>query len=109
LADPGIKKRIDRGVAWTGVAASTIALLDLVALALILRFWVSKEDFGLVSAVVTVFGALQLLGEMGLPAAIIQRDDDDPDRLSTLYWLGLIFGAALYGARRSARCSGWWG
>jgi len=98
LDDQGIKRNIDRGVAWVGVATSLVALCDVVALALILRYWVDTESFGVVSAVVTVFPALTLAAELGLPAAVIQGKEPDDARLSTVYWLGFASGAAFYAA-----------
>lgn len=94
--DPALKRSIARGIAWVGLASSMVALFDLVALALILNFWVSAKEFGDVSVVVTVFGALQLAAELGLPAAIVGRDDPDDDRLSTVFWIGVAAGAAAY-------------
>lgn len=95
MDESGIQKTINRGVAWVGVATSVVAVLDLVALALILHLWVDAEQFGIVTAVVTVFGALQLVAELGLPAAIVQADDDE-DRLATMFWLGVIAGLTWY-------------
>lgn len=91
-----LKRSIARGIAWVGLASSLVAVFDLVALALILNFWVSAKEFGTVSVVVTGFGALQLAAELGLPAAIVGREDPDDDRLSTIFWLGLLAGAAEY-------------
>ena len=96
MSDAVTKQTIDRGIAWVGLASSLVALFDLAALALILNFWITPEEFGAVSIVVTLFGALQLAAELGLPAAIVQRDDPDDDRLSTVFWLGLAAGAAQY-------------
>jgi len=96
VTDPDFKRSVARGIAWVGLASSLVALCDLVALALILNFWVSAKEFGDVSVVVTAFGALQLAAELGLPAAIVGREDPDEDRLSTIFWLGLLAGAAEY-------------
>jgi len=90
-------RSIARGMAWVGTASSLVAAFDLIALAVILQRWVTKEEFGTVSVAVTMFGALQLLGEAGLPAALVQRREIDDTRVSTMYWLGLLTGAALYG------------
>lgn len=88
---------MSRGVAWVGLASAIVAICDLVSVAVILRFWATSADYGSASLVMTTFGALLLIGEAGLPAALVQRDHADPDRMSTAFWLGLIFGGALYG------------
>jgi O-antigen/teichoic acid export membrane protein len=96
VTDADLKRSIARGIAWVGLASSLVALFDLVALALILNFWVSAKEFGDVSVVVTAFGALQLAAELGLPAAIVGREDPDEDRLSTIFWIGIGAGVAEY-------------
>jgi teichuronic acid exporter len=98
-APPGA---IARGIAWVSLAASLVAVFDIVALALILRLWVSPQELGAISVVVTLFGALQLAAELGLPAALVQRGPDrgdaraDAARLSTIYWLGIAAGLMQY-------------
>ncbi len=86
-------------MAWVGLAASLVALFDVVALALILNYWITAKEFGDISVVATRFGALQLAAELGLPAALVGRADGGPleqDRLSTIFWLGLLAGLAQY-------------
>ena len=95
--DPGIRKTVDRGVAWVGLASVFVALFDVGGLIVILRYWVSKSEFGVASTVVTLFNALELVGEMGLVAAVVQRGETARDRLSTMFWLGMAFAVALYG------------
>ncbi len=85
-------------MAWVAVASSLVAILDLAALALILRTWVSTAEFGTVSIVVTAFGALHLVGQAGLPAALVQREVADHDHQSTVFWLGCASGVAVYAA-----------
>lgn len=96
-AGSSVSRSVSRGLAWVGTASALVAVCDLVGLALILRFWTSKAGYGTATLVTTLFGALQLVGEAGLPAALVQRDHADPARLSTAFWLGLMFGAGLYG------------
>jgi teichuronic acid exporter len=96
MTDVELKRSIARGIAWVGLASSLVAVFDVVALALILNFWVSAKEFGAVSVVVTGFGALQLAAELGLPSAIVGREDPDLDRLSTIFWIGLLAGLAEY-------------
>jgi O-antigen/teichoic acid export membrane protein len=91
-----IERSVAKGVAWVSVAAAIVAALDLVTIALILKFWTTATEFGIVSIALTMFGALQLAGEAGLPAALVQRGTEDDDRVSTIYWLGLLTGGGLY-------------
>jgi len=95
VTDPP-RRSVARGVAWVAVASSLVAVLDLAALALILRTWVSTTEFGTVSIVVTAFAALHLVGQAGLPAALVQRQAPDEDRQSTVFWLGCASGVAVY-------------
>jgi O-antigen/teichoic acid export membrane protein len=93
-----LRSSIARGVAWVSVAASVVAALDIVSLALILKYWTTAEQYGAVSVGLTMFGPLQLVGEAGLPVALVLRDDNDEGRTSTIYWMGLATGAVMYGA-----------
>lgn len=95
-AHPASKSAISRGVAWVGVATSVVAVLDTIALALILHLWVDTDEFGVVTGVVTLFAALGLAAELGLPAAMVQTDHTDEDRISTMFWLGIASGLAFY-------------
>jgi len=83
-------------MAWVGLASAIVAICDVASVAVILRFWASAGDYGTATVVMATFGALLLISEAGLPAALVQRDHADPDRMSTAFWLGLIFGVALY-------------
>jgi len=87
---------VSRGVAWVSLASGVVAVCDLVSLALILRFWATAADYGTASAVMTMFGAIQLVGEAGLPAAIVQRAHADPERLSSAFWLSVLLGVVVY-------------
>ena len=97
-----VKATVSKRLAWVGAASSAVAVLDIVALVLILKFWVSAEVYGIATVVVTLFGALELAAELGLSAAIIQRPAHTQEQLSTLFWmnilLGLVFYAAVYAA-----------
>ena len=96
MSDPGIKKRVDRGVAWVGVATTLVSVCDVLALALILHFWVDAASFGVVSVVVTVFPALLLASDLGLPAAVIQGEEPDDARKSTVFWIAMTSGITFY-------------
>ena len=58
-----VKSTVGKRLAWVGAASSAVALLDILALILILKFWVSPEVYGIATVVVTLFGALELAAE----------------------------------------------
>lgn len=87
--DAAEKLRVHRGLAWVGLASTLVALLDTVAAWLILRLWISPAEYGVATLVVTLFPILDLATDLGLTAAVIQRDDHTPERISTLFWLNL--------------------
>ncbi len=91
-----LKRSIARGIAWVGLASSLVAVFEFVALALILRFWVSAQEFGAVSVVVTAFAVLGPATELGLPTAIVGRGELDDHRLSSIFWISLLAGTAQY-------------
>lgn len=89
------KKQVNRGLAWIGLASSTVGLLDIVAYAIILALWISNEEFGVAAVAITLFPALDLLADMGLSAAVIQRDDHSEEKISTVFWLNLAMSCVL--------------
>ncbi|MCP4449673.1 MAG: oligosaccharide flippase family protein [Myxococcales bacterium] len=92
-----IGKGVRRGLAWEGVASGLIGALDILAYILILALgWVPKEDFGVAALAFTIFPVLDLAMNMGLTAAVIQRDDHTPEKVSTVFWLGLGFSLLLF-------------
>lgn len=91
----GMKSRINRGLAWVGVASSMVGVLDLLAFALMLKFWISQEQVGIATLAVSLFPLLDLITDLGLTAAVIQREDHTEDRISTIFWLNLAMSFVL--------------
>ena len=55
----------------------------------------TPADFGLVTMVATITGAIALFADLGLPQAIVQRAQITQSQISTLFWLNLGFGLVL--------------
>ena len=87
-----LQRRIDRGAGWMVVGA-----LDVVTLILLLRFWVTPEQLGIATLAVSLFPVLDVLGDVGLPASLVQRREQDERVLSTVFWLNLAVAAVLLG------------
>lgn len=107
---PDIAKRSNRGMMWIGIASSTVGLLDLVAFVILVSFWISKEEVGVAAGAITLFPVLDLITDLGLTSAVIQRDDHTPERISTIFWLNVILSlvASLVVALVIGPVLAWW-
>jgi len=90
-----MQTRINRGLAWIGTASSMVGLLDSLALFLMLSFWVSRGQVGTASLAISLFPVLDLATDLGLTAAVIQRDDHTEEKISTIFWLNLMMSVVL--------------
>ena len=87
---------VNRGLAWIGVASSLVGVLDIVAIVLILNFWISKTEYGIATMCIWIFPILDQATDLGLSAAVIQRDDHDEVKISTVFWMNLMIAAAMF-------------
>lgn len=94
--DTDIKKDVNRGVAWVGLASSSVGLLDILSIAIILKFWISPAEYGIAALAYTLFPVLDRATDMGLSAAVIQRDDHSEDKISTVFWLNVAISLVMF-------------
>ena len=90
-------RHVSRGLAWVGIASSLVGILDLVALLIITRFFINQDEYGLTRLGVWIYPILDQATDLGLSAAVIQRDDHDDAKISTVFWINLITAAVLFG------------
>ncbi|MGE0550338.1 MAG: oligosaccharide flippase family protein [Kofleriaceae bacterium] len=88
---------MNRGVAWIGIASAFVGIFDLVAIVLITRLWISPEQYGIAATAALFFPILDQATDLGLMAALVQRDDLDDAKVSTVFWINLICAALLFG------------
>lgn len=89
-------RQISRGVAWTGAAQAVIAIADLISQMLVIAVWVPARDYGIAMMAYAWFSLLDTAADMGVASALIQKDDHDPAKLSTVFWLNLIISSGLF-------------
>ena len=83
------------GVKSMGVASAITIVTQLLQYTILARL-LSPEDFGLMNMMIVVFGLAQAFGDMGISNAIIHRQDATADQLSSLYWLNIFAGIAVF-------------
>jgi O-antigen/teichoic acid export membrane protein len=91
-----IRHKANKGMAWFGLASSLVGVLDIVALVLILRFWVTPAEYGIAGLAVTLYPILDMATDLGLTSALVQGDDISPDRVSTVFWMNMGMSILLF-------------
>ncbi len=112
-----MRAHVNRGLAWLGAARGVISAFDLVLTVVILALWISPTEYGIAMLAGSLFQVLDLATDLGLSAAVIQRDDHTDERMSTVFWLnvalslvmcgGLAVGGPLLGDLQRHREVGW--
>jgi len=83
------------GIRWTTLSMLVVTIVQMIRLIILGRI-LGPEAFGLLAMMLVVIGFAELLGQMGLSEAIIQRPDPTHNELSSLYWLNIALGGLLY-------------
>jgi lipopolysaccharide exporter len=81
-------------VRWSSISSLSRTGAAFLQLAILARF-LAPADFGKMSLVLALLALAQLASDLGMGAAIIQRQHIGEDQLSSLYWMGVAAGAAV--------------
>jgi O-antigen/teichoic acid export membrane protein len=90
-----LKQQAVSGVKWSGLSMGVVTALQFVSLAVLARL-LSPSDFGLMGMIMVVIGFAQAFADMGISNAIIHRQDATKDELSSLYWINILAGVAIF-------------
>jgi PST family polysaccharide transporter len=88
---------VNRGLAWLGLGSSLVGVLDIVAILVILNNWISADEYGIATKCIWIFPILDQATDLGLSAALIQREDHTPTRVSTVFWLNALLSLCIFG------------
>jgi O-antigen/teichoic acid export membrane protein len=86
-----LKDTAAAGIRWTALAGIISAGSELLR-TMVVAYFLSAADFGLMAMVLLVIAFIQMYTDLGLGAAIIHRQHTTRQELSTLYWLNLAVG-----------------
>ncbi|MGG0681622.1 MOP flippase family protein [Bacillus altitudinis] len=87
--------RLLGGAKWTSLSALIITIIQIAQFAFLGNV-MSLKEFGLVGMITTVTIFTQILLDLGIGAAIIQKEQTTERQLSTLYWINLLTGILLF-------------
>jgi O-antigen/teichoic acid export membrane protein len=84
-----------KGVLWVGSTKLLGQTISWIITLLVVRI-LAPDDYGLMGMALAFLGVIQLLNEMGLGAAIVQKQELNRFDLSTVFWFSLIVSCTLY-------------
>lgn len=90
-----LRRRATSGARWTGTATGIRIVAQFVQLAVLARL-LRVEDFGLMAMVNVVLAFAQAFADAGVSNAIIHYRDATREELSSLYWLNVSTGVAVF-------------
>lgn len=93
--DSSLRQRAIRGTLWFGSARALTQVITWMATLLVVRV-LSPSDYGLFGFATLVTGIADLVAELGLGAAIVQKRDLDRDGLDTIFWTSMATGTVIY-------------
>lgn len=87
--------RTARGVAWSAVQQFSIQAFNFVVFIILARLLFPK-DFGIVGMAAIFMGLVALFNELGLSAAIVQKEDIRESHLVSAFWLNFAAGIVIF-------------
>jgi O-antigen/teichoic acid export membrane protein len=93
----GLNQRVQQGVVWTSSAQVGGQALHW-GTVLVLAWFVTPQDFGLLGFALICITVLSALAEFGLGSALIQRSDLRPAHVAAAFWLNLVAATILGGS-----------
>ncbi len=82
------------GIFWSALSRIIIHIFQIITLIILARLLVPAE-FGLITSSVVVIGFLNIFKDLGISAAIIQRQEVNDEFLSSIYWVVLTVGIVM--------------
>ncbi len=93
---PSLRMQAVHGTKWMGISTISTTVF-MYARIVILAHLLSPKDFGLMGMVMVMINLGVVFADMGISNAIIWKQDVTSEQLSTLYWLNIMAGVAVFG------------
>ena len=92
-----LEKLLQKGLLWSIIEVLIKRLFDLFVKLILARI-LFPEEFGIVGMAAVFTSFVQVISEMGIGSALIQRKKEDLKDIhfQTAFWFSLVFGIVLY-------------
>lgn len=89
-----LTQQASKGAFWGLSSNLTVSAISFVGTAILARI-LSPKDFGLLGMATLITGAVQLFGDLGLGAALVQKNNINNEYLLTVFWSSLFVSGGL--------------
>lgn len=93
--DTNLTKSAAIGIMWSGITQFSLQVFRFVVIIILARL-LNPEDFGIVGLAALFIGIINIINDLGLSAAIIQRKDLEKAHLSTSFWASVGIAILLW-------------
>lgn len=90
-----LTQQASKGAFWGMASNLIVSAMSFVGTAIMARI-LSPNDFGLIGMAVLVTGIINLFGNLGLGAALVQKKNVDDEYLSTAFWASILVSVVLF-------------
>ncbi|WP_286230757.1 teichuronic acid biosynthesis protein TuaB [Neobacillus mesonae] len=90
-----ITSQLHKGIKWTSISTLLITAMQIVQF-ILLGKQMSITEFGLVGMITTIVVFAQIVLDLGLGSAVVQKEKVSERVLSTLFWLNMAVGAVMF-------------
>jgi len=92
--DDSLGRKTRRGIGWNIVAAVATNVVRIASVAILARL-LSPRDFGIVAVVVAVTALATVIKDIGVGAALVQRETIDDDHVGTAFAISVYLAGGL--------------
>lgn len=89
-----LKSQAIAGIKWTSISTISVNVFQFVQLVILGRI-LDPSDFGLMGMTMVVIGFASTFADMGISNAIICKQKNSSEQLSSLYWLNISAGVGV--------------
>jgi len=86
-----LRKKVVSGLKWSTVARIGRQLLQFITLAILARL-LEPSDFGLMTSAMVVIGFVNVFRDLGVSAALIQKQNVSSELFSSVFWISVFAG-----------------
>lgn len=91
----GLKERARSGALWMALAVGASAIVQVLRIVVLARFFLGPSDFGLVAVAIAVVYVLAAVADLGTSSSILHRQDATREQISSVFWFNVLLGVVL--------------